>query len=132
MYDGTLVFDESTGSKSILGRISRALGGGDKETNYLKLDKTGEMEKGMLAMLPDWSIDLLLGHTVYDLLDRIHMVTHRQQFLAQNYIWPDNKPKGTGEVNQVCDVDMFYTLDLSYGLTMNVILDTMHIPVVHQ
>lgn len=100
VYDGTLVFDESTTSKSFLSRL-KVFVSNDKETNYQKLSKTGEMEKGFLAMLPDWSSDLLDGYTVCDLIDKIVAVVNRQQFLALNYIWPENKPKGGGEVTQV-------------------------------
>ena len=96
------MFDESTASKSFLGKVKGALFGSEKEANYQKLDKAGELEKGMLAMLPDWSTDLLQGNTVDELTDKIFNVHQRQQFLCQWYIWPGDKAKSGAQVNQVC------------------------------
>ena len=107
------MFDETTASKSILGRVKGALFGSEKEANYQKLDKAGELEKGMLAMLPDWCSDLLHNHTVFELLDRIVQVTHRQLFISQYYIWSGNKARGGAEVNQVCPCQVTMPIRIS-------------------
>lgn len=103
VYDGTLVYDESTSSKSTWGRLKGFLMGKDDEagTNYHKLTKEGELQKGMLAMLPEWLKELLQGRTVYDLNLTIDRVFNRQHDLAAQYIWPADRPKGGAVVNQV-------------------------------
>lgn len=102
VYDGTLVYDETTTSKSFFGKLKGALGvNTDADANYLKLDKAGELQKGILAMLPDWSKDLIDGQTVFYMLARISDVFDRQQILAHSFIWPNSKGNGAALVNEV-------------------------------
>ena len=68
--------------------------------NSHRLDKTIEMKKGMLAMLPNWTAYLKQGKTVYDSISVIDAVIQRQQLLSQCYLWP-GVPDKADEVNKV-------------------------------
>lgn len=107
IHDGTLVIDESTAaSKSVFGLIKGIFSSNDNQENYAKLDKAGELEKGMLAMLPVVCSELEEGKPVRDLISTILDVDQRQKWLAQYYIWPGNQAKGPNEVFQVSSLKL--------------------------
>lgn len=96
------MYDEETTTKSVIGRLRGFLSGKDEPTpDYQKLDKAGELQKGMWALLPNWSSEIMHRNTVHRVSAIIEGVRHRQEILAPYCFKPYDQVKGTAVVHMV-------------------------------
>lgn len=106
IYDGTLLYDETPVSQSFLRKLKGKMGSifsgneSSPEHKYPKMEKGAEMKRGMLAMLPQWSANLMQRESVAHLLSQIRAIEGRQQTLAKDLIWPES-PTRAEEVQSV-------------------------------